>query len=184
MPRCVAFLRAINVGGHTVQMARLRGMFTSMGLSRVETFIASGNVIFEAAEREVALLESRIERHLGSMLGYPVDTFIRLTRDLPAIASHQPFQLDRSGSPGGTIYVGFLRDAPGAAGRRTIQSFNTDVDEFEVKGREVYWLVRGRLTDSKVKSAALGRVLGSTTMRNRNTIVRLASKYAGGEKDG
>ena len=46
--RHIAFLRAINVGGHTVTMDRLRRLFGEMGFRGVETFIASGNVVFEA----------------------------------------------------------------------------------------------------------------------------------------
>ena len=46
--RLVAFLRAINVGGHNVKMDRLRELFEALGLSNVETFIASGNVIFDS----------------------------------------------------------------------------------------------------------------------------------------
>ena len=44
MPKHFAFLRAINVGGHTVKMDHLRDIFESLGFSNVETFIASGNV--------------------------------------------------------------------------------------------------------------------------------------------
>src|SRR5258706_8436007 len=47
MPRCVAFLRAINVGGHTVKMDRLRTVFETLGFDEVETFIAIGNVLFD-----------------------------------------------------------------------------------------------------------------------------------------
>ena len=43
MTRYIAFLRAINVGGHTVKMDQLRALFEELGLSNVETFIASGN---------------------------------------------------------------------------------------------------------------------------------------------
>ncbi|MCC6187963.1 MAG: DUF1697 domain-containing protein [Anaerolineales bacterium] len=46
--RHVAFLRAINVGGHVVKMDMLRRLFTRMGSARVETYFASGNVVFEA----------------------------------------------------------------------------------------------------------------------------------------
>ena len=42
----VALLRGINVGGRNVKMDRLREIFESLGFSNVETFIASGNVIF------------------------------------------------------------------------------------------------------------------------------------------
>jgi uncharacterized protein (DUF1697 family) len=48
MPKYVAFLRAINVGGRTVKMGHLRSLFEAMGFSNVETFIASGNVIFDS----------------------------------------------------------------------------------------------------------------------------------------
>jgi len=46
MTRYIAFLRAINVGGHTVKMDTLRALFESLGFLNVETFIASGNVLF------------------------------------------------------------------------------------------------------------------------------------------
>ena len=56
--RYVAFLRAINVGGRVVKMDDLRRHFVSMGLSDVQTFIASGNVIFESPARSTARLEA------------------------------------------------------------------------------------------------------------------------------
>lgn len=47
MSRLFAFLRAINVGGRTVKMERLRREFEVFGFPGVETFIASGNVVFD-----------------------------------------------------------------------------------------------------------------------------------------
>ena len=55
-----AFLRAINVGGHVVKMEMLRAYFEALGLSKVETFIASGNVIFESRAK-LESLQARIE---------------------------------------------------------------------------------------------------------------------------
>jgi len=49
--RYAAFLRAINVGGHTVKMEPLRRVFESAGFDDVETIIASGNVVFESPRR-------------------------------------------------------------------------------------------------------------------------------------
>ena len=57
--RYVAFLRAINVGGHVVKMDRLRNLFEALGFSGVRTFIASGNVLFDSAARNTGALESR-----------------------------------------------------------------------------------------------------------------------------
>ena len=52
MTRYIAFLRAINVGGHTVKMAELKRLFEALGFTNVETFIASGNVIFDSSAKK------------------------------------------------------------------------------------------------------------------------------------
>ena len=64
MPRYVAFLRAINVGGHIVKMDHLRELFTQLGLTDVETFIASGNVLFTTSSKSGPALEKKIEQAL------------------------------------------------------------------------------------------------------------------------
>ncbi len=69
--KTIAFLRAINVGGHTVKMDHLCGLFEQMGFSGVETFIASGNVIFDAPVEAGRGLEEQIEAHLRQALGMP-----------------------------------------------------------------------------------------------------------------
>ncbi|HKA17271.1 MAG TPA: DUF1697 domain-containing protein [Blastocatellia bacterium] len=54
MPRYFAFLRAINLGGyHKVKMPYLKKLFESLGFSNVETFIASGNVIYSTPSKEL-----------------------------------------------------------------------------------------------------------------------------------
>ena len=175
MPHYVAFLGAINVGGRTVRMERLREVFSSLGFADVETFIASGNVIFHTDAGDTASLEARIETALQASLGYPVIVFIRRAGELDAIARHEPFAADATP---GILHVGFLRTAVTAAARRKIRACGTDVDQLDARGREIYWLVRGSFHDSKLSGRELGRITGPTTMRNRNTIVRLARKYA------
>src|ERR1700761_1452901 len=89
--RLIAFLRAINVGGHTVTMTRLRQEFEALGLKDVETFIASGNVIFSARQADTAALAKKIETHLRKALGYEVATFVRTCDEVAAIARYQAF---------------------------------------------------------------------------------------------
>ena len=52
MPRYVAFLRGINVGGHIVKKEKLRETFTSLGFQNVTTYKQSGNVIFESSNTD------------------------------------------------------------------------------------------------------------------------------------
>src|SRR5215467_6473926 len=91
--RFFAFLRAINVGGgRTVKMQSLRRVFESLGFSKVETFIASGNVIFETMTQKTKTLESKIEKALQEALGYEVRTFVRTEAELAKIAGYRPFR--------------------------------------------------------------------------------------------
>ena len=56
MPKYIAFLRAINVGGHIVKMDQLRKLFEELQFEHVEKFIASGNVIFDTKSKNIAAL--------------------------------------------------------------------------------------------------------------------------------
>src|SRR5437867_13451918 len=64
MTRYAAFLRAINVGGHTIRMVDLKASIQALGFENVETFIASGNVIFDTPDTDEGKLEATIERAL------------------------------------------------------------------------------------------------------------------------
>src|SRR5262247_2664432 len=111
--RYIAFLRAINVGGHTVEMAKLRKLFEQLKFSSVETFIASGNVIF-GATGSAAALENKIAAHLERSLGYEVVTFLRTPAELAALLAHRAFAKERAGS---TLHIGFLGAPPTAAAK-------------------------------------------------------------------
>lgn len=176
MPRYVAFLRAINVGGHTVKMDRLRALFEELGLENVSTFIASGNVIFDSPGEDPGGLERRIEEHLLAALGYEVGTYIRDPEELAAIARHQPFSPEEV-EGAGTLYVSFLPSAPSPEVADSVAAMSTPVDELRVHGRELYWLCRTRISESEVNGAQLARTLGvDTTMRNINTVRRILAK--------
>ncbi|MEW5987574.1 MAG: DUF1697 domain-containing protein [Chloroflexota bacterium] len=179
MPQYVAFLRAINVGGHTVKMDHLRRLFAAMGFANVETFIASGNVIFEATAASPRDLEQKIGASLQESLGYSVATFIRTTAELAAIASYQPFPAAELNAEGHTLYVAFLTDPPREEARQKLLAFTSADDEFHVAGREVYWLCRTRMSESAFSGALLEKTLNMpATLRNATTIKKIAAKYS------
>lgn len=173
--RRVAFLRAINVGGHTVKMDRLRALFGEMGFGGVETFIASGNVVFDAPDGgDDAALERRIERHLRAALGYEVATFVRTLAEVGAVAEHEPFPSDSDGK----LHVAFLPAPPDAEAAARLLALRADTDDLHLHGRELYWLRRVGVNESAVSGAGLERAAGTpTTVRNVNTVRRIAAKY-------
>ncbi|HLG77625.1 MAG TPA: DUF1697 domain-containing protein [Ktedonobacteraceae bacterium] len=88
----IALLRGINVGGHVVKMERLRELFAEIGLTRVRTYIQSGNVFFESAHPDRSILTRTIEHHLHQTLGYEVPVFLRTVPELEQIVASDPFQ--------------------------------------------------------------------------------------------
>lgn len=178
MPKYVALLRAINVGGHTVKMDYLRTLLEAIGLSKVETFIASGNVIFDSGSKDTRALERKIEKHLQETLGYEVKTFVRAVAELAAVANYKPFSDSELNTY--ALLVGFLADRPGDQATKKLLSFRSEVDELHVHGREVYWLCRTKLmSDSKFSGALAEKALGlRVTFRNVNTVRKIAAKYS------
>lgn len=172
----IAFLRAINVGGHTVRMSDLRALFEELAFDDVATFIASGNVIFRAPGTRTAL-ERAIEKHLRANLGYEVATFLRTPAEVAAIArrgARPPIARDDA-----NVHVAFLKKSPAAAATTRLVALRTAVDEFHVHGREAYWRIHGGMGDSAFTPALLEKTLGlAVTLRNLNTVRRLAERYA------
>jgi uncharacterized protein (DUF1697 family) len=181
MARYIAFLRGINVGGHQVKMDDLRKWFEALDLDNVATFIASGNVIFETGKTKPATLTARIERQLRDELGYEVQTFLRSDAELTRIADRKPFA-DLQPAEGDTSYVAFLYTRPSAGAAKKVAALSNDTDVVVVHDRELYWHVRGRMADSTLGPPIFEKALGSVpaTVRNLNTVQRLANKYPSG----
>lgn len=179
MPKYVAFLRAINVGGHLVKMDRLRTLFEDIGFTNVETFIASGNVIFDSRSTNTGSLEKKIEKHLLQSLGYEVATFVRSIAELEKVAGSEPFSAAELEQDGNTLYVGFLSRQPSKESlRELIQCADKDND-FKLIDREVYWLCRVKFSETAFSGARLEKILKlKTTLRNTNTPKRIAAKYS------
>jgi uncharacterized protein (DUF1697 family) len=169
----VAFLRAINVGGHAIiKMADLKKMFESTGLENVQTYIQSGNVIFESEEDEDALVK-QIERQLEKAAEYKIHVFVRTLREVQSIAEKSPF----SPKAEEMAYVTFLSKKPDKKSQEGLLSFKSEADDFAFKGRELYNLRRDR-----EKSIFSGNFVEKTlkmpsTTRNLNTISKIAEKY-------
>ena len=179
MPKYIAFLRAINVGGHTVKMDYLRVLFETLGFSDVETFIASGNVIFASKVKSTKTLEKKIEGCLQEALGYEVTTFIRSTVELASIADYRAFNEADLNGEGNILYIGFLADKPSDEAKQKLIPFVTEVDDFHVSGREVYWLRRTLIGESVFSGARLERSFGmQATFRNSTTVRKIAAKYS------
>ena len=152
-------------------------MLAALGLRNVETFIASGNVIFDAAGK-AASIERRIEDCLEREFGFAVPTFLRTTAEVTAVAAHKPFRGLGVVPPGALLQVGFLKSPLEAEATADLMAFRSELHDFHVHGREIYWHARERQAILKISGAKMDRTLrGPVTFRNVTTVRKLAEKY-------
>ncbi len=156
-------------------MSRLKSLFEELGFAEVETFIASGNIIFSSKAKDARRFEAEIARHLQKSLGYGVDTFVRTAEELIAIGNAKVFPEEL----GTTVHIGFLHQQLAPEVARKFAAVRTNDDEFRVRGREYYWLCRIRTSDSKVwRSPEIKALrLPTSSMRNLTSIRKLIAKH-------
>jgi uncharacterized protein (DUF1697 family) len=92
----IALLRGINVGGHRkVPMADLRQLLTNAGLENVQTYIQSGNVIFQSSDLNAEDIKENIQKAIAALFGFDVPVLIKTRVDLKTIFDNCPFPEDR-----------------------------------------------------------------------------------------
>jgi uncharacterized protein (DUF1697 family) len=177
MPRYAAFLRGINVGGHRLKRDELRSRFEAMGFTDVDTFRASGNVVFAAGSESVAQMTVKLQEGLAASLGYEVLTFLRAASEVRAIAAHRPFSSASVQASAGKLQVAMLTARPASRAREGVLALSSDADRLAFGDRELYWLPEGGMMDSALDLKAVGALLGPMTIRTKGTVEQLAGNY-------
>ena len=177
MQRYITFLRGFSAGHTPPEMWHLRSLFTGLGFSNVETYLESGNVIFDTAPFGIVpLFEAQISRYLTKSLGGDVDAFIRTPDELAQIVAYEPFPYEDTS---GSLFVVLLHEPPSDRVRRGVRFSSTTTDEFRVNGREVYWLRRQPGEPTASVRPSLAYTLGAPmTVRTMNTLRKLVANYA------
>ena len=162
-------------------MKALRQVFESLGFSKVTTFIASGNVVFETTTKKPKALERKIENALREALGYEVRTFIRGEAEFAKIANYHPFPKSKLDTSWHRNII-FLADSLTPTLKRNVEALRTNTDAFEVRGREIYWLRRRKRKGGLFSTVPLEKILGRAfTVRGAETIKKIASKWCSPE---
>ena len=108
----VALLRAINVAGHArVKMTDVKRAFSAAGCGEVRTFIQSGNVLFEAPDKDTTTLFQRVQVNVDELLGTKVTVMFRTLPDLERMVREDPFR-GVAGESDVKLFVSFLSGKP------------------------------------------------------------------------
>jgi uncharacterized protein (DUF1697 family) len=172
-PRHVALLRGINVGGRNrLPMKDLAMVFTDAGCGDVETYIASGNVLFTAPDELYTRIATVISEAIERSRQLCVAVVTRTGGELAAAAERNPW--DNSDTDPKALHVAFLADSPSPESVATLEPNRSPSDDFAVSGREIYLrcpngMGRSRLTNNYFE-ARLGT---ACTVRNWRTVRKL-----------
>jgi uncharacterized protein (DUF1697 family) len=175
----VALLRGINVGGKTlIKMAELKACVEALGLEDVSTYIASGNILFEAGRRDAAELEAAIERAIEERFGLPVKVVVLDSVAYARIVSAIPKSWPRD--PTVRANVAFVRR--GTDAKQVVRELAPDpaVDEVKAVHGAILWATkRDALNRSVVRKLIGGAAYKELTVRNLNTTLKLQELLAG-----
>lgn len=170
----VALLRGINVGGkHKVPMARLRTLCAELGLGQVETYINSGNVVFEDEDEDEAALAARLEAAIEQEFGFAARALVRTGADVVAIAAAIP--TDWANDDTMKTDVVYLLDGVDPAEASAQLRPRDGIDTVRLAEGAVIWMVaRGDAARSGLQNILGTPLYQQATVRNVNTARKLA----------
>jgi uncharacterized protein (DUF1697 family) len=151
MKTFVSFLRGVNMTGHNaIRMADLAELYRIIGLAKPETFIQSGNVVFEADRDTPAdLMAVSIEKAISEKYGYDVPVMIRTSRELRDILAFNPYVSEENYDPLKMAVI-FLRNSVNEEQVQKVAGLDYPPDKFFINGSEIYTFCPGGFGKTKI----------------------------------
>jgi len=173
----IAFLRAVNVGGHNkIKMDELKSLFISLGHKNVQTVIQSGNVIFETSENNLKTITNKIEIKLKEFMKKEIKVFVKKSSELEKIVTGNPFGKTKADDKIKT-YVFFLYQEPRAKIKIPFKSAAGDVNVFRIIDRQVFIIVKKTPGKASSPNDLIEKTFGvPATARNWNVVCKIVEK--------
>ncbi|MEW6159174.1 MAG: DUF1697 domain-containing protein [Verrucomicrobiota bacterium] len=169
-PKYIALLRGINVGGHNlVPMARLKSIFQACDFEEVQTYLQSGNVVFQPGSRiDERLLVEKITARLDEAFPFQIKFVLRTAKELSRVISRNPFAT-RTGIAKEHLHVVFLANPVATIETSVLPTAKGEQVIFD--GDTIYLHLPFGSGRSKVNNNWFEKTCGVTaTTRNWNTV--------------
>ena len=173
--RYTSLLRGINVGEHKkILMGQLKTLYEGCGFKNVVSYIQSGNVIFDSAERDIDSLYKSIEQTIESKYAFHVPVDIRTHTELKKILENCPFEEAASEENGSKVLVLFLKSEPFNEKFEALLEYLKASEQLATGKREVYLYCPEGYGKSKLTNTLIEKKLGtSATTRNWKSVKKL-----------
>jgi uncharacterized protein (DUF1697 family) len=172
----ISMLRGVNVGGnHKMKMAELKILYESLGFTDVQTYIQSGNVVFNSKESGDEKLSKKIATAIEKRFGFCPEVIVRTAEEMREIVKRNPFA-KRSDVESNKLLVFFLARDPGQSAREAISKIEAK-EELKPIGSEIYIYFPDGQGQSKLRFALVEKACSKIawTGRNWNTVLKLTA---------
>ena len=179
----IALLRGINVAGQkSVEMARLRSVFSSLGFQNISTYVQSGNVVFSARSGSTTAMRGRIEAAIAGHFGFEVPVLLRTAEEMRLIVKANPFAKERALDPA-RMHIMFLDKPAPARTDSELKALAAPGERWQATGKELYLYCPDGYGRSKLSNRGIETKLDLlATTRNwktTQTLLEMASKARG-----
>jgi uncharacterized protein (DUF1697 family) len=175
MIKYISILRGINVGGNRIILMKdLKVLFEKLGFSNVETYIQSGNVVFESDQKlSNADLELKIQQAITEPFGFDVPTIVRTADDWAKSIVNNPFLKEKDADID-RLHLTFLKELPKPELLEKIKSFQFLPDRYEIIGKDVFIFCAAGYGTSKLTNPFFeSKLKVQATTRNWKTVMKL-----------
>mgnify|MGYP000852606772 CR=1 FL=1 len=181
METYIALLRGVNVGGHKkIPMAELRRYLSKEGLKNVQTYIQSGNVIFQSSEENIEKLELKMHNAINKYFGFEVPILVKTPEGLQQIFDACPFPEEKKGN----CYFTMLYTLPDQNLVEDVSQISYPNEEFFITESCIYFYCSVGYGNAKFNSNFFERKLKTTaTARNYKTMLKLIAMSSVNKKD-
>ncbi|RSK41916.1 DUF1697 domain-containing protein [Mangrovimonas spongiae] len=171
--RYIALLRGINVAGQKkIPMAELRELLTKSGFKNVQTYIQSGNVIFESNEENTQQLEGEIHNSIKAHFGFEVPVLVKTPTQLQQIFKDCPFPETKKQNS----YFSLLYTVPNQELVDEVSKISYENEEIVITKNCIYFYSATGYGRTKYNNNFFERKLKVTaTARNYKTMLKLLS---------
>lgn len=164
----ISMLRGINVSGQKkIRMADLKSLYESLGLGNVQTYVQSGNVVFDSDEQDRDKLRNSIETQIEKQFGFSVPVLIRIAADFKRVIENHPFAHEEAVR----VLVTFLYEQPEVSKWEELSQYKDNVDQFALGEREIFLFCPGGYGKTKLSNTFFEKKLDAVaTTRNWKSV--------------
>ena len=168
----IALLRGINVGGNNlIPMAELRSLCADIGADCAQTYLQSGNLVFNATST-ASELEATLERAIQKRWGIAIPVIVRSATQWPNYIKNNPFAAATKKEPR-FVMLGLSKGLPKPDAAEKLRE-RADNGEQVVQIDDTLWFHFANGAGKSKLPALFDRLAGTpVTVRNWNTVLKL-----------